>query len=54
MPTLLAALGALDRELYCIVEQDMYPCDLDTPLPIAIRTQQYFEGCGLTAGRSLG
>ena len=53
MVTLLAALGALDRDLYCIVEQDMYPCDFDTPLPIAVRTQQYFKGCGLTAGRPL-
>jgi inosose dehydratase len=54
MVTLLAALGALDRDLYCIVEQDMYPCDFDAPLPIAVRTQQYFKGCGLTAGRPLG
>ncbi len=54
MPSLLAALGALDRDLYCIVEQDMYPCDWDKPLPIAIRTQQYFKACGLTAGRPLG
>jgi len=53
MPSLLAALAALDRDLYCIVEQDMYPCDFDKPLPIAIRTQQYFKTCGLTAGRSL-
>jgi inosose dehydratase len=54
MVTLLAALGALDRDLYCIVEQDMYPCDFDRPLPIAVRTQQYFKACGLTAGRPLG
>jgi inosose dehydratase len=54
MVTLLAALGALDRDLYCIVEQDMYPCDFDKPLPIAVRTQQYFKACGLTAGRPLG
>jgi len=54
MVTLLAALGALDRDLYCIVEQDMYPCDFDKPLPIAVRTQQYFKTCGLTAGRALG
>jgi len=53
MVTLLAALGALDRDLYCIVEQDMYPCDFDRPLPIAIRTQQYFKTCGLGAGRPL-
>jgi inosose dehydratase len=53
MPSLIAALGALDRDLFCIVEQDMYPCDFDTPLPIAIRTAQYFKTCGLTAGRPL-
>ena len=51
MPELLAALGALDRELYCIVEQDLYPCGPDVPLPIAVRTQEYFKGCGLGAGR---
>jgi inosose dehydratase len=47
MPALLAALGALDRELFCIVEQDMYPCDFDRPLPIATRTCEYFRSCGL-------
>lgn len=51
MPSLLAALGALDRELYCIVEQDMYPCDFDRPLPIARRTREYLGSCGLGAGR---
>jgi inosose dehydratase len=51
MPSLLAALGALDRELYCIVEQDMYPCQPETPYPIARRTQEYFGSCGLGAGR---
>jgi inosose dehydratase len=51
MPPLLAALGALGRELFCIVEQDMYPCDPDRPLPIARRTGEYFAGCGLGAGR---
>jgi inosose dehydratase len=53
MPSLLAALAALDRDLYCIVEQDMYPCAFDAPLPIAVRTQQYFKTCGLGAGRPL-
>jgi inosose dehydratase len=47
MPSLLAALAALDRELFCIVEQDMYPCDFDRPLPIATRTRTYFASCGL-------
>lgn len=53
MPSLLAALAGLDRDLYCIVEQDMYPCRFEKPLPIATRTQQYFETCGLGAGRPL-
>ncbi len=51
MPSLLAALGALDRELYCMVEQDLYPCEPDVPLPIARRTEQYFRSCGLASGR---
>jgi inosose dehydratase len=51
MPSLLGALDALDRELYCIVEQDMYPCSPDVPLPIARRTLEYFKTCGLGAGR---
>jgi inosose dehydratase len=53
MPSLIDALAALDRDLFCIVEQDMYPCDFGRPLPIAIRTQQYFKTCGLGAGRPL-
>ena len=53
MPSLLAALGAFGRDLYCIVEQDMYPCPPDRPLPIARRTWSYFAGCGLaTRGAS--
>lgn len=51
MPSVLAALAALDRELFCIVEQDMYPCDFDKPFPIAKRTREYFARCGLGAGR---
>ncbi len=50
MPSVLAAIGALDRELYCIVEQDMYPCAPDQPFPIAHRTRAYFRSCGLGAG----
>jgi inosose dehydratase len=51
MPTLLAALGALDRDLYCIVEQDMYPCAWGKPLPIATRTYEYFKTCGMKVTR---
>lgn len=53
MPPLIEALAALDRDLFCIVEQDMYPCEFDAPLPIARRTRQYFKSCGLGAGRPL-
>jgi inosose dehydratase len=53
MPSVLAALAKLDRELFCIVEQDMYPCDFDKPLPIARRTREYFADCGLGAGRPM-
>jgi inosose dehydratase len=51
MVTLLAALAGLDRDLYCIVEQDMYPCDFDRPLPIATRTYEYFRSCGMKVTR---
>lgn len=51
MPAVIAALASLDRELFCIVEQDMYPCDFDVPLPIARRTFEYYAACGLSTGR---
>jgi inosose dehydratase len=51
MPSLLAALAGLDRDLYCIVEQDMYPCEWDKPLPIAVRTYDYFRSCGMKVTR---
>ena len=47
MPPLLDALARLDRELFCVVEQDLYPVEPDVPLPIAARTAGYFAGCGL-------
>ncbi|MGN9847145.1 TIM barrel protein [Nonomuraea sp. H19] len=47
MEPLLAELGRLDADLFAIVEQDLYPCPTDTPLPIATRTRKYFNGCGL-------
>jgi inosose dehydratase len=51
MPPLLAALAALDRELFCIVEQDLYPCPADVPLPIATRTRAFYAAAGLDVGR---
>ncbi len=48
MPPLLDALAALDADLFAIVEQDLYPCDPDVPLPIATRTARYYAELGLT------
>ncbi len=28
------------------VEQDRYPCGLDQPLPIAVRTRAFLRSCG--------
>jgi inosose dehydratase len=47
MPTLLDALAALNRELYSVIEQDLYSVEPDVPLPIAARTAGYFVACGL-------
>ena len=47
MPPLLEALGTLDREIFAVIEQDLYPCEPDIPLPIATRTRGYLNGCGL-------
>lgn len=47
MPPILDALAALDHvELFAIVEQDLYPCQPDVPLPIATRTLDYLRSCG--------
>jgi inosose dehydratase len=43
---ILDALAGLDAELFAIVEQDMYPCPVDQPLPIATRTLAYLRTCG--------
>jgi inosose dehydratase len=47
MPPLLAALAALERDLFCVIEQDLYPVTPDIPLPVAARTAGYYVGCGL-------
>jgi inosose dehydratase len=50
-PDTEALLDAVDRhldgELFAIVEQDLYPCDPDVPLPIAKRTCQYLRQLGV-------
>lgn len=44
---IVAELSDLDAELFVIVEQDLYPCEPDVPLPIAVRTRGYLNSCGL-------
>jgi inosose dehydratase len=43
----VAALSGLDTDLFAIVEQDLYPCAFDVPLPIAGRTREHLRRCGL-------
>ena len=47
MPSFLASLAPLDRDIYCVVEQDLYPVEPHIPLPIGARTAGYYAGCGL-------
>ena len=47
MPPLLDALAELGTDLFCVIEQDLYPVEPDVPLPIAARTAGYFVACGL-------
>lgn len=51
---IVTELAKLDAELFVIVEQDLYPCEPDVPLPIATRTRNYLNGCGLGASRQQG
>ncbi len=47
MPTFLDALGDLDRDVFTVIEQDLYPVAPDVPLPIGARTAGFYAGCGL-------
>ncbi len=40
-------LESLDFDGFAIVEQDLYPCAPDVPLPIATRTRRYLREIGL-------
>ena len=51
MPPLLAEIEKLGIDVFAIVEQDMYPCEVDAPLPIATRTRKYLGACGIPAIR---
>ena len=43
------ALSELDRDLFVVVEQDMYPVQFDVPKPIAQRTRDYLREVGIGA-----
>jgi len=46
LPPVLDALAALEADVFAIVEQDLYPCPPDVPLPIAQRTLGYLRTHG--------
>ena len=41
------ALRDINRDLFVVVEQDMYPAAFDKPKPIAQRTYAYLRGVGI-------
>lgn len=45
MGPVLEAVAGLDRDMYGIIEHDLYPCPPDLPLPIAQRTRTYLSSC---------
>ena len=47
MHRLVGALAALNKDLYVVVEQDLYPVDPAFPLPNAIATRSYLAECNL-------
>jgi inosose dehydratase len=47
MRALVDALAELDKDLYVVCEQDMYPCDPSYPLPNAVQTREYLASVGL-------
>jgi inosose dehydratase len=47
MKKLVDALADLDRDIYVVCEQDLYPCAPDFPKQNAILTREYLAECGL-------
>lgn len=47
VPEVAKALHDLGRDLFVVVEQDMYPCDFAKPKPIAQRTYTYLRSVGI-------
>lgn len=42
---IIEAVAQIDPDIFAIVEQDLYPVDIDLPLGIATRTREYILGC---------
>jgi inosose dehydratase len=47
VPSLLDALARLDRDIFTILEQDLYPVAPNIPLAIQARAAGYLTACGL-------
>lgn len=47
----IEAVARIDADIFAIVEQDMYGCDVDRPLPIATRTREHIFSCTHLARR---
>jgi inosose dehydratase len=47
VPEVAKALASLDRDIFVVVEQDMYPVQFDVPKPIAQRTHDYLREVGV-------
>ena len=47
MHAFVDALAELDKPIYCICEQDCYPCEPSFPKPNAINMRTYLAECGL-------
>ena len=47
VPPLLDALAELDRDIFTILEQDLYPVAPHIPLAIQARAAGYLRACGL-------
>lgn len=47
MGAIISSLARVKPDTFAIVEQDLYPCDPEKPLPIARRTRDYFASLGL-------
>lgn len=47
VPPLLDALAGLDREIFTVLEQDLYPVAPQMPYGIQARAAGYLTGCGL-------